>query len=214
MLLADLENELRVAGGKDGGKGQLGSLGLTCTHCQFEMDNQQGHTVQHLELCSVLCGNLDGRRVLGRMDTCISVAESPYCSPKTITTLFPNWLLFAVVQSLSRVPLFATPRTAACQASLSFTISQSLLRLMSIEQVMPSNHLILVHPLLLLPSILTSIRVFSSESTLRIRQLKYWSFSFSINPCNEYSGLISLRTDWLISLQSKRLSRVFSNITV
>ena len=103
----------------------------------------------------------------------------------------------ASVQSLSRVWLSATPWTAACQASLSITSSQSLPKLMSIESVMPSNHLILCHPLLLLPSIFPSIRVFSSESVLHIRWPKYWSFSFSISPSSEYSGLISFGMDWL-----------------
>ena len=102
-----------------------------------------------------------------------------------------------LVQSLSRVRLFATSRTAVCQAFPSFTTSQSLLKLMLIESVMPSNHLILCHPLLLLPSILPSIRVFSSESSVRIRWPKYWSFSFSISPSNEYSELISFRIDSL-----------------
>ena len=97
------------------------------------------------------------------------------------------------VQSLSCVRLFATPRTVAHQASLSITNSQSLLKLMSIESVMPSNHLILYHPLLFLPSIFPSIRSFSSESVLHIKWPKYWSFSFSISPSNEYSGLISFR---------------------
>ena len=101
------------------------------------------------------------------------------------------------VQSLSHVRLFATPWTAACQDSLSITNSQSLLKLMSIKLVMPSNHLILCCPLLLLPSIFPSIRVFSNESVLRIRWPKYWSFSFSISPSNEYSGLISFKMDWL-----------------
>ena len=101
-----------------------------------------------------------------------------------------------VVQSLSCVQLFVTPWTAACQAFWSFTISWSLLKLMSIELVMPSNYLILCHPLLLLPSIFPSIRVFSNESALRIRWPKYWSLSFSISPSNEYSGLISFRIDW------------------
>ena len=105
--------------------------------------------------------------------------------------------MFSSVQSLSHVQLFATPRTAAHQASLSFTSSRSLLKLMSIESMMPSNHLILCHPLLLLPSIFPSIRVFSNKSVLRIRWPKYWSFSFSISPSNEYSGLISFRMDWL-----------------
>ena len=97
---------------------------------------------------------------------------------------------FSSVQSLSCVQLFASPWTAACQASLSFTISQSLLKLMPIESVMPSNHLILCRPLLLLPSIFPSIWVFSNESALHIRWPKYWSFSFSISPSNEYSELI------------------------
>ena len=101
------------------------------------------------------------------------------------------------VQLLSRVRLFATPWTTARQASLSITNSQSLLKLMSIESVMPSNHLILCHPLLLLPSVFHSIRVFSNESVLRIWWPKYWSFIFSISPSNEYSGLISLQMDWL-----------------
>ena len=102
-----------------------------------------------------------------------------------------------VVQSLSRVQLLASQRTAVLQASLSFTISQSQLKLMSIESVMPSNHPILCCSLLFLPSILPSIRVFSSESVLQIRWPKYWSFSFSIIPSGKYSGLISFRMDWL-----------------
>ena len=101
------------------------------------------------------------------------------------------------VQSLSRVQLFVTPCIAACLASLSITSSWSLLILMSIQSVMPSNHLILCSPLLLLPSIFPSIRVFSNESVLRVRWPKYWSFSFSISPSNEFSGLISFRIDWL-----------------
>ena len=108
----------------------------------------------------------------------------------------------------------ATLWTAARQASLSFTISQSLLKLMCIESVMPSNHLILCRPLLLLPSVFPSISVSSNELAPRIRWPKYWSFSFSISPSNEHSGLISLRLTGLISLQSKGLSRVFSNTTV
>ena len=91
----------------------------------------------------------------------------------------------------------ATPWTAACQASVSFTISQSSLKVTSTELVMPSNHLIFCHPLLLLPSVFPSIRVFSNELALRIRWPKYWSFSFSISPSKEYSGLISFRIDWL-----------------
>ena len=113
------------------------------------------------------------------------------------------------VQSLNCVRLFATPWTAAHQASLSITNSWRLLRLMSIELVMPSNHLILCRPLLLLLSIFPSIRVFSSESVLHFRWPKDWRFSFSISPSNEYSVLMSFRI-----LQSKRLLRAFSNTTV
>ena len=105
---------------------------------------------------------------------------------------------------LSRVRLFATPWTAARQAFLSFPISQSLLKLMSIESVMLSNHLILCLPLLLLPSIFPSIRVFSNESVLHIRWPTYWSFSFSLSPSSEYSGLISFRMDWLDLLAVQR----------
>ena len=135
----------------------------------------------------------------------------------------PSWLIFLIeipwnnlssVQSLSPVWLFVTSWTAARQTSLSIIDSQGLLKLMSIESVMPSNHLILCHPLFLLPSIFPTIRVFSNESVLSIRWPKYWSFSFSISPSNENSGLISLGlTDW-ISLLSKGLSRVCSNTTV
>ena len=107
------------------------------------------------------------------------------------------WTLFSSVQSLSRVRLLVTPSTAARQAFVSITNSLSLLKFMSIESVMPSNHLILCRPLLLLPSIFPSIRVFFNESVLRIRWPKYWSFSFNISPSNEYSGLISFRIDWL-----------------
>ena len=102
-----------------------------------------------------------------------------------------------MIQSLSHVQLFVTPWSAARQASLSFTISRSLLKLMSIESVMPSNLLILCRPLLVLPSIFPSIRVFSNESVLHIRWPKYWSFSFSISPSNAYSWLISFWMDWL-----------------
>ena len=111
---------------------------------------------------------------------------------------------FNSVQSLSHVRLFATPWTAARQASLSITNSWSLFKLMSIELVMPSNHLVLCHPLLLSPSIFPSIRIFSNESILQIRWPKYWSFSFNISPSNEYSGLISFRMDWLDLLAVQR----------
>ena len=107
------------------------------------------------------------------------------------------WAQFSSVQSLSCVWLFLTPRTIACQASLFITNSQNLLKLMPIESVMPSNHLTLYHPLLLLPSIFPSIGVFSNESVLHIRWPKYWSFSFNIRTTNEHLGLISFRMDWL-----------------
>ena len=120
---------------------------------------------------------------------------------------------FSSVQSLSHVRLFVTPWTAARQASLSITNSRSLLKLMSIESGMPSNHLILCLPLLLLHPTPPSIRVFSNESVLRIRWPKYWSFSFSISPFNEYSGLISFRIDWFDLLALQGLSGVFSSTT-
>ena len=107
-----------------------------------------------------------------------------------------SWIVAVVVQSLSHVQLFVTPWTAECQAFLAFTISQSLLKLMPIELVKASNHLILCHPLLLLPSIFLSIRVSSNKLGLHIRWPKYWSFSLTISPSNEYSGLISFRIDW------------------
>jgi len=113
------------------------------------------------------------------------------------TVMGNAWCEFSSVQSLSRVQLFATPLTAARQASLSITNSWSPPKPMSIESVMPSNHLILCRPLLLLPSIFPSIRVFSNESALCIRWPKYWSFSFNISPTNEHPGLISFRMDWL-----------------
>ena len=112
-------------------------------------------------------------------------------------SILGKFLPISSVQLLSRVQLFVTPWTAACQDSLSITNSLSLLKLMSIELVMPSNHLILCCPLLFLPSIFPSLRVFSRESVLCIRWPKYWSFSFSISPFNEYTGLTSFRMDWL-----------------
>ena len=122
----------------------------------------------------------------------LHILKNP-CIPGINPTI--SW--FSSVQLLSRVQLFATPWTAACQASLSITNSQRLLKLMSFESVTPSNHLILCRPFLLLPSIFPSIRIFSNESVLRIRWPEYWNFSFSISPSNEYSGLISFRMDWL-----------------
>ena len=130
---------------------------------------------------------------VGRMDTCICITESLRCSPETTTTLLIDYQFSSVAQFC---PTLCDLWTAACQASLSFTIFWSLLKLMLIKLVMPSNYLILCCPLLLLPSIFPSIRVFSNESVLRIRWQKYWSFSFSISPSSEYSGLISFRTDW------------------
>ena len=122
--------------------------------------------------------------------------------------------MVAVQCSSTNVRLFATPWTAALQASLSITNSQSLLKLMSFESVISSIHLILCHPLLFLPAIFSSIRIFSSESVLRIRWPDYWSFSFSVSPSNEYSGLISFGIDWVDLQLPKGLSRVFSNPTV
>ena len=115
--------------------------------------------------------------------------------------------LVIAVQSQSRILLFVTPWTAACQASLSSTISRSLLKFMSIESVMPSNHLILCCPLLL-PSIFPSIRVFSNESALHIRRPQYWSFSFSISPSKGYSRLISMRIDWFDPLAEPSPSKM------
>ena len=131
---------------------------------------------------------------------------------ETKIRIFCPSVQFSSVQSLSRVWLFVTPWITACQAALSITNSQSLLKLMSIKSVMPPSHLILCHPLLP-PSIFPSIRVFSNESLLIIRWPKYWSFSFSISPSNEYSGLISFRMDCL-DLLTLGLSRVFSITTV
>ena len=144
---------------------------------------------------------------------------SPTLAGKFFTTAPPEKhftsCYFSSVQLLSRVLLFVAPWIEAHQASLSITNSWSLLKLMSVESVMPSNHLILCRPLLLLPSVFPRIRVFSSESVICIRWPKYWNFSFSISLSNEYSGLIFFRMDWgWISVQSKGLSRFCSNTTV
>ena len=125
-------------------------------------------------------------------DFCSTLDAGP--SGALDSTVLSNNNFLVVVQSLSHVQLFATPWTTACQASLSFTISQSLLKLMSIEPMMPSNHLVLCHPFS--SSVFPSIRVFSNELALHIRWPTYWSFSFSISPSNEYSVLISFRVDW------------------
>ena len=134
------------------------------------------------------------------LHNCISFSkyqnESATGSEVGLSKVLCEKIVATVVQSLSRVQLFVTPRTAARQVSLSLTITWNLFKLMSIESVMPSNHLLLCCPLLLLPSIFPSIRVFSSESALLIRWPKYWCFSFNICPSNEYSGLISFRIDW------------------
>ena len=155
--------------------------------------------------------------------SCFQVFITAAASSKSLqnTHSWPGTMLsilnssFSSVQSLSRVRLFVTPWIAAHQASLFITNSRSSLRLTSIESVMPSSHLILCRPLLLLPSIPPSIRVFSNESTLCMRWPKYCSFSFSIIPSNEHFGVISFRmeTGW-ISFQSKGISRAFSNTTV
>ena len=147
-----------------------------------------------------------------------ALRKHPFPRPSTVFCIFQFQPLLSLsvssVQLLSQVQLFATPWTAARQASLSITNFWSLLRLMSIKLVMPFNHLILCCPLLFLLSIFPGIRVFSNESVLRIKWPKYWSFSFSISPSNEHPGLISFRRTGWISLQSKGLSRVFSNTTV
>ena len=134
--------------------------------------------------------NLDGL-----LPVCFVSFSLNNCDIEPVTYLGDTISLctFVVVQVLSHVQFFAAPWSVAYQASLSFTISQSLLKLMSIESVMPSNHLILCHPLLLLPSIFASIGVFSNKLSLHVRWPKPWSFSFSISPPNEYSGLISFR---------------------
>ena len=124
------------------------------------------------------------------------------------------YLIVVLVQSLSPVWLFVTPRNAACQASLSFTISLSSLKLISIESVMPSNDFIPCHSLFLLPSMFPSIRVFPNDSVLRISWPNYWSLSFNISLSIEHSELISFRIDWLITLTSRGFSRVFSNTAV
>ena len=148
---------------------------------------------------------MDGRETV----TTIQLIKKKSQAKNSVHTLLPLFVdkyeegqvlyivQFSLVQSLSHVWLFATPWTAARQASLSITNSRSLPKLMSIELVMPSNHLILCRPHLLPPLIFPSIRVFSSESILHIRWPKYWSFSFSISPSNEHPGLISFRMDWL-----------------
>ena len=154
-------------------------------------------------------------RILERVAISFSRGSS---LPRDRTHIYPHWQadslslrhqgIFSSVQSLSHVWLFSTPWTTACQASLSITDSWSLLKLMSIESVMPSNRLILCHPLLLLPSIFPSIRVFSNESALCIRWPKCWSFSLNISPSSEHSRLISFRMDWLDLLAVQRILKI------
>ena len=156
-----------------------------------------------INICTFL-SNISFSIIPPRLFTLLRIARSSfhdwvvfYYWATELNWNIPLCICISSVQSLSHVQLFATPWTAACQTSLSITNSKSLLKLLFIELVMPSNHLILYHPLLLLPSIFPSIRVFSNESVLCIRWPKYWSFCFSISPSNEYSGLISVRIDWL-----------------
>ena len=137
-------------------------------------------------------GNLNLKKIQKRGDIGIWITDSLCCTAETNTFVKQ----FSLVQSFSCVKLFATPWTVPRQASLSITNSGSLLELMSIELVMPFNHLILCRPLLLLPSIFPSIRVFSNNSVLHIRWPKYWSFSFNISPSNAHPGLISFKMDW------------------
>ena len=152
------------------------------------------------------------RTLVGKIPHAVKCGQKQTKSKNKLTECFSS-VQFISVQLLSCVQLFATPWIAACQASLSITNSRSLPKLMSIEPVMPSSHLILCHPLLLSP-VLPDIRVFSSESTLCMTWPKYWSFSFSISPSKEHPGWSPLEWTGWISLQSRGLSRVFSNTTV
>ena len=145
---------------------------------------------------------LRGGSALYFLYSVILISQTDYFS-------FCIWLHFNSIQSLSRILLFATPWTTACQTSLSITNCWSLPKPMSIESVMPSNHLIFCHPLLLLSPIPPSIRVFSNESALRIRWPKYWSFSLNISPSNEHPGLISFRMDWLDLLADQETLKSF-----
>ena len=179
-----------------GGEGKIGSLGLVDAITLEWINNKvllysTGNNIQYILWLTRI------ERIWKRIYIYVQLSH------------FALQKKFSSVQSLTHVQLFTTPWTTARQASLSITNSQTLLKLMSIESVMPSNHLILCRPLLLLPSILPNIRVFSNESVLHIRWPKYWSFSFSIRPSNECSGLISFRIsfriDW-ISLQSAEIN--------
>ena len=168
---------------------------------------RQGKSQLAQPFCSIQVFNPLGRPIHVRESSLFNLVYLFKCSSRLETaspTIMFNQMSghpmtnqFSSVQSLSLVQIFATPWTVACQASLSITNFQSLLKLISIESVIPSNHLILCLPLLLPTSIFPRIMVFSNESVLRIRWPKYWSFSFSVSPSNEYSGLISFRMDWL-----------------
>ena len=205
--------------------GNLWSRGPPCTQESTSNQAWWGHCIPSpISLWPVLSGNSQHRA------TSISKTGVPKhyrgsalqnLHPQRIQTkgkigsgTFGRWEHIVVAQSLSHVPLFATPWTVADKASLSFTISQNLLKLICTESMMSSNHLILCCPLLLLPSVFPSIRVFSNESGFLSRWPNYWAFSFSTSPSNEHSGLISFMIDWCDILQSKGLSRVFSSTTV
>ena len=150
----------------------------------------------HMNLAQAYCGMWNDLGNMENQHTTQNKDNKTWASKKRIRMGMFLYSYLVVVQSLSRVWLFVTPWTAAHQASLPLTNFWSLLKLMSIMLVMPSNHLILCRPLLLLPSIFPSIRIFSNDSVLCIRWPKYWSFSFSNSPSDEYSGLISFRVDW------------------
>ena len=179
-----------------------------------EMELLESSSCQFWRECQVVFWNTGIPFIVSR-----SVWEIlfPYAFTKSYFWVFKSlqfWWVCQSVQPLSCVRLFVTPWAAAHQASLSINNSQSLLKLMSIELVMPSNQVILCHPVLLLHSIFPSIRVFSNESALRIRWPECWSFSLNISPSNEHPGLMSFRMDWLDLLAVQGLTRVFSNTTV
>jgi len=176
----------------------------------FQMNIQDWFSLGLTGLISLLSEGLSGVFSITTIWKHQFLGTQPLYGP-TLTCIHDYCKNHVAVQLLSHVWLFVTPWTAACQEPLSFTISQSLLKLMFIEMMMPSNHLILCHPPLFLPSIFTSIRVIFNEMALYIRWPKYWSFSFSISLPSEYSGLISFRIDWFDHLA---VQGVFSNTTV
>ena len=176
----------------------------------FQMNIQDWFSLGLTGLISLLSEGLSGVFSITTIWKHQFLGTQPLYGP-TLTFIHDYCKNHVAVQLLSHVWLFVTPWTGACQEPLSFTISQSLLKLMFIEMMMPSNHLILCHPPLFLPSIFPSIRVIFNEMALYIRWPKYWSFSFSISLSNEYSGLISFRIDWFDHLA---VQGVFSNTTV